>query len=244
MGGRGARKRRRAKRYHLRPETYKWYQLTFWLIRYGQLKHKWHNFKNKFNTRQSRRRWANHVKASIAGCPTRYVRAGTVPIDVVLPLIRKEVSARLCGKNVRFTSRRYKCYKLRGTTCVSCGLKGHYFAVEKHRYWHQKDVSNPYHLNLYHKRKDGVEVMLTVDHIIPLAQNGSDSVKNLQPMCRPCNSRKGSKLPKGYRKYPGMVKTTDPKSFVPKKKKPCRLRRKKRREGLQKIIVDESQILV
>jgi 5-methylcytosine-specific restriction endonuclease McrA len=33
----------------------------------------------------------------------------------------------------------------------------------------------------------------TIDHIIPLARGGTDSVGNLAPLCGPCNSSKGTK---------------------------------------------------
>ena len=38
----------------------------------------------------------------------------------------------------------------------------------------------------------GVE--LTKDHVIPLSEGGSNSASNLQPLCRPCNSWKGTRI--------------------------------------------------
>lgn len=40
----------------------------------------------------------------------------------------------------------------------------------------------------------GTHLDLTCDHIIPESKGGPTTVENLQTMCRPCNSSKGTKL--------------------------------------------------
>jgi hypothetical protein len=41
-------------------------------------------------------------------------------------------------------------------------------------------------------------VPLTVDHIIPRSLGGPDEMSNYQPMCFPCNNKKGNGLPRNH----------------------------------------------
>ena len=91
------------------------------------------------------------------------------------------------GEYIKMSSYRYQLFELKGVQCVSCDVKGEFFAMEK------TGDSKRYHLNLYGK-KDGQDVLMTKDHILPKSKGGLDNMDNFQPMCVYCNSRKGNKV--------------------------------------------------
>lgn len=115
-------------------------------------------------------------------------RYAIVDVEDVLPKIAtdswgKKSRAVIRGWSVRNNSLRLRTFKEKGIICVSCGLIGEFFAIEGH--------GRP-HLGLY-GIKDGKEVLMTKDHIRPKAKGGRDTLFNMQPMCAPCNVKKGSK---------------------------------------------------
>lgn len=130
-----------------------------------------------------------------------YERNGLYSLDAVLRFASEATGlwVDFDGDSIKMWSPRYVLFK-KNSDCVNCGLKGLYFAKERSiyldkpsgRYW---PTSHYFHFNLYGHNKQGYEVMLTKDHILPRAHGGLDDQNNFQTMCSPCNSRKRDRLP-------------------------------------------------
>ncbi len=125
-----------------------------------------------------------------------YERLGVVKVGEVVDFLptknnKKSTKKDFFGESVRLTSHRYRVYKKKGTICAQCDLEGTFFALEKSL----AQTTKKYHFNLYGVDNHGQEIMITVDHIIPRAKGGLDTIDNKQPMCFICNNKKGDKLP-------------------------------------------------
>lgn len=141
----------------------------------------------------------------MCGKPRSVHRIGTMSVDEFLDIIRnrtrnlngtvkfmdrKDVSLiYFMGKKIKLASHRYQTFLISGIVCVICGLKGAFFGVEAFPMERNNGV---YHMNLY-AIKDGVEVLMTKDHIIPKSKGGKNSLSNYQTMCSVCNVEKGNK---------------------------------------------------
>lgn len=151
---------------------------------------------------------------------SKYVRMGIYEIGDVLPHVftreirrllrekgfsyhsrewmeasRKEFRVVDNGTEKRVTipmgSHRYQLYAEKGVVCTKCGIKGRFFALER---GHKDNPQKP-HFNLYAiDNRTGKEVMMTKDHIRPRASGGRNKLSNYQPMCFPCNQRKGANV--------------------------------------------------
>jgi hypothetical protein len=77
--------------------------------------------------------------------------------------------------------RRLSVFAQKGCVCVSCGRVGT-------KLFKGVDNGGGVHVDLY---TDDL-VPLTVDHIIPRSLGGEDHMDNYQPMCFPCNNKKGN----------------------------------------------------
>lgn len=91
---------------------------------------------------------------------------------------------------IRMQSPRLKLFK-KSRVCACCGIRGKFFCVECTR-----DSEDMITLNLYATGgyKNRYVTPLTMDHIIPRAQKGPTTMRNLQVLCTTCNNIKADKL--------------------------------------------------
>lgn len=122
-----------------------------------------------------------------------YIRKKTYSIECVYEAIKdalfekKKTMIDFDGDMIKANSQRYQTFFTNGLTCKCCGIKGSYFVKEK-----DKNQSR-YHLNLYAVNKDGKEVLMTKDHVIPVSKGGKNILSNYQTMCCVCNERKANR---------------------------------------------------
>jgi len=93
------------------------------------------------------------------------------------------------GHRIDLRSQRLRNFRENGVHCVSCGIKGSLFRLERHT---KQETDKDWHLNLYAFDDSGKMILMTRDHIIPRSKKGPNKLYNLQPMCEKCNRRKGS----------------------------------------------------
>lgn len=116
-------------------------------------------------------------------------RDGFIPETVIESLFAFEDVARLVSQLVRF--RLWKKVS-GGFQIVDLGEQG---ALGPCGAWHTGAYQIVYQRDGRVCRYCGSVDDLTIDHIVPRCQGGSDEPENLTPACRRCNSQKGGRTP-------------------------------------------------
>lgn len=116
------------------------------------------------------------------------IRLATYKPEEILSLITQKETRKdfkVDGKvySVRMNSHRYFTFA-RSLICISCGLVGCKMVLER-------DSAHEFpHFNLYAEENDEL-ILMTKDHIHPLASGGENRLENYQTMCSVCNGIKG-----------------------------------------------------
>lgn len=113
-------------------------------------------------------------------------------VNVVLDLVRNipvgirgKVKHNFDGDAIKLSSDRLFIFA-KSINCIYCGIEGKYFYKERNH------VTTAFHFNLYAIDKDGNEVLMTKDHIVPRAKGGKDKLSNYQTCCIVCNNLKAT----------------------------------------------------
>lgn len=77
--------------------------------------------------------------------------------------------------------KRLKTFHVKGLKCVRCPREGKYLIAAK-------DKGGAIHIDVYTKDFE----LMTVDHIKPKSKGGTYDIKNLDPMCCFCNTKKAA----------------------------------------------------
>ena len=103
----------------------------------------------------------------------------------IIPLIEKNIVVDLNEyKGIGVGSKKLLVFK-KSLVCAECGRIGTVFYL-------QENEKGRRILNLF--SLTDIEVMMTVDHIIPKSKGGKNDMNNLRTMCFPCNVRRGNKI--------------------------------------------------
>lgn len=105
-------------------------------------------------------------------------------LESIFSMVRNGRNRMLIG-GLNVSIRRMRCFAFKGVTCVQCKEKhGDTIMVDR---WPDGGL----HVDLFHTFPDGGRTLMNIDHIIPKSKGGPNHLDNYQPMCQPCNSRKG-----------------------------------------------------
>ena len=119
----------------------------------------------------------------ITTLPTSIMKDGKIPTAV-------SVGSQVYYLNKTSTLKVFE----KGLVCVKCGIEGNVFYLYGSEHWQDYKAS----MCLYHIGSDdsGKIVLMTRDHILALADGGTNDMNNLQTMCAPCNAEKSSEKDK------------------------------------------------
>ena len=88
---------------------------------------------------------------------------------------------------------RLRTFAVHGCKCVRCGREGKRIIVTQ-------DNGGGIHADLYTLSSKKNLILMNRDHILPKSKGGENSIWNYQPMCQPCNTKKGAQETAGDKK--------------------------------------------